>query len=69
MPNGTKVFTVTVSQGAIRSTGLIRASNDPVCVLLGMSLSSWSAAAAGIVDARSALSTTIRAILTMISLP
>src|SRR5262249_6857136 len=38
----------------------------PVCVLLGMSLSSWSAAAAGMVDARSALSTIIRAILVMI---
>ena len=46
MPNGTKVSTVTVSPGAIRSTGLIRASNEPVWVLLGMSLISWSAAAA-----------------------
>jgi hypothetical protein len=60
---------LTVSPGAIRSTGFIRASNEPVCVLLGMSLSSWSAAAANIVEAKSALNTTISAILRMVSLP
>jgi hypothetical protein len=68
MPNGTKVSTLTMSPGAIRSTGFIRASNEPVCVLLGMTLSSWSAAAAETLEARSALNTTISAILRMVSL-
>src|SRR6516162_10258471 len=69
MPNATSVSSLTVSPGAIRSTGLIRASNEPVWVLLGMSLSSCSAAVADTADASSMLDAASRNTLFMISSP